>query len=43
MKEITRELCPVVNWVKLNGDDLTRKNERKQGGGQQKEHGWCVK
>lgn len=42
MKEITRELCPVVKWVKLNGDDLTRKNERKQGG-QQEEHGWCVK
>lgn len=42
MKEITRDLCPVVKWVKLSGDDLTRKNERKQGG-QQEEHGWCVK
>lgn len=42
MKEITRELCPVVNWVKLNDDDLTRKNERKKGG-QQEEHGLCVK
>lgn len=32
MKEITRELCPVVNWVKLNDDDLTRKNEESKEG-----------